>query len=194
MGRVYDRRGVGRDNFDSAAQLRVSEGIDHPILRERPAIRLEALPCCNSDSRVVCLMFARHSQGEVSHLSCWDSCRNWTEIHLACAVGSWIDGDGWFHFIGLSGTFVIDTEFPKRAICFDALCSNNRSCVRMPCAANNRYIFFDDPGFFAGNERDRISQLLLVVKADRGDDGKCAVTDVCAVKPSAEANLDHIDV
>ena len=46
----------------------------------------------------------------------------------------------------------------------------------------------------SGNERDRISQLLLVVKADRGDDGKCAVTDVCAVKPSAEANLDHIDV
>ena len=52
----------------------------------------------------------------------------------------------------------------------------------------------DDAGFFRGDRRQRVAEILLVIEIDRGDGRRNGLHDVRRVEASAKTHLEHRDV
>src|SRR5262249_27893324 len=67
----------------------------------------------------------------------------------------------------VDGDSLVCADEPCLALLSDA--TNHTLGVRRQRADDHWHPVFDDPGFFAGNFRDRCAEILLVIERNRGD-------------------------
>ena len=85
----------------------------------------------------------------------------------------------------------IRVAFDQAAATFPANLSNHVTCLRLDNPADHRHSRLDDPRLLPRDCRQRVSQLLRMVKADAGDDRDRRLADIGRIEPSTQADFQH---